>query len=324
MARILEALRRVDPGRSQPADILPPPRPFRPENDSALEEEIPFIEVGGPQMLLEASPQVLAASGRRTKAEERGARQKDSVAAASAHPSALAPRSALAGVSFQPLPAEAPALVPVPERVAPELVAYHHPEHAISEQYRILLAGLEAALPVGQPHVLLFTAPAPGVGTTTVLLNLAITRAQQGKSRIVLVDANLRRPAVAERLGLPKSPGLRDVLAGAVSLPRAFQETGLVNLQALTAGSDLGSGSTLLAGEAMRAILRHLRERFALVLVDAPCWDGRPEVVALGSACDAVYLVVPDSQAQSTEMNELLGVVAQQGSRVRGCILTQR
>ncbi|MCI0457436.1 MAG: CpsD/CapB family tyrosine-protein kinase [Gemmataceae bacterium] len=328
MARILEALRRADPRRSQVADILPAPRPYRPESETTpeatAEEEIPFIEVGGPARVLAASPTVLAATRASEASPAIPLRHESVPPSLGAGKPTKATDVHLVHVAFRPVPAEPSPPEPAPERFALELVAYHHPDHPISEQYRVLLAGLEAALPVGQPHVLLFTAPAPGVGTTTVLLNLAISRARQGKSRIVLLDANLRRPAVAQRLGLPTAPGLRDVLAGTVSLPRALQETGLLNLQVLTAGNELGGGSAPLAGEAMRAVLRHLRERFPLVLVDAPCWDGRPEVVALGSACDAVYLVLPQAQAESAEMNELLTVITQQGSHVRGCLLVQR
>ena len=134
----------------------------------------------------------------------------------------------------------------------------------------------------------------------------------------------MRRPAIAKRLGLPLAPGLHEVLAGTTSLQRALQETGQLNLQALTAGEMTAPGSSRLAGEAMRSVLRHLRSRFDLALVDTLPWDGRPDVVALGSYCDSVYLVVRQADAQKPEITELLQLIPQQGSRLRGCILTQR
>src|SRR5207302_4777051 len=132
-----------------------------------------------------------------------------------------------------------------------------------------------AQLPAGRAQVLLFSAAVPGAGTTTTLLNLAITAARQGKARAVVVDAHLRRPTLAARLGLPAGPGLNEVLAGAVSLKRALRETGQANLHLLTAGeiaSFSGPTAVYVAGEAMRSVLRHLRDRFDLVLVDAPPW----------------------------------------------------
>ena len=72
----------------------------------------------------------------------------------------------------------------------------------------------------------------------------------------------------------------------------------------------------------MRSVLRHLRDRFDLVLVDAAPWDGRPEVVTLGSFCDAVYLVLRQNDAETPLVQELRQLIPQQGSRLRGCILT--
>jgi Mrp family chromosome partitioning ATPase len=77
-------------------------------------------------------------------------------------------------------------------------------------------------------------------------------------------------------------------------------------------------------GDWIRPVLQLLRERFDLVLVDAPCWDGRSEVVALGSACDALYLVLPEAEAEAAEVEEWVRSIIQQGGRPRGCILTQR
>jgi Mrp family chromosome partitioning ATPase len=72
----------------------------------------------------------------------------------------------------------------------------------------------------------------------------------------------------------------------------------------------------------MRAVLGHLRGRFDLVLVDAMPWDGRPDVVALGACCDAVYLVVRQEDAPKPEVADLFQIIPQQGSRLCGCILT--
>jgi hypothetical protein len=74
----------------------------------------------------------------------------------------------------------------------------------------------------------------------------------------------------------------------------------------------------------MRSLLRHLREQFDLVLVDGPCWDGRPEVVALGCACDAVFLCLPESDQDTPETADLLQVIPEQGAALCGCVLTTR
>jgi Mrp family chromosome partitioning ATPase len=210
------------------------------------------------------------------------------------------------------------------DRFAPELIAFHEPDHPVSEQYRALLAGIEAQLPAGWPQVLLITAPAPRAGTTTVLLNLALTRSLEKGARVAAVDANLTRPAIADRLGLPVAPGLREILQGSISPQRALRQTGLNSFCALTAGQTSDADSTLLGGDPMRALVRYLRGRFDVVFVDAPCWDGHPELVALASLCDAVYLVLPQTASELPEVKDLVQMIPQQGGRLRGCIFTQR
>jgi Mrp family chromosome partitioning ATPase len=328
MARIRDLLRQGDVLRLRVVGqgVVRPDAPhvFRPAEDNsvpAAEEEIPFIEVGGPNKAMEASPSVLAAA---RPANENNVSTSAPDKAADPEPDAPpAAHSASSEICirYRPVPPSAPPLAPPERRFSPELLALYQPDHAVSEQYRVMLSAMEAQVPGLQPHVVLFTAATDRAETTTVLLNLAITRARQARGKLVVVDANLRDPAAAKGLGLPDVPGLAEVLAGSVSLRKVVQETGLSNLYLLPAGQASEGGSLLVAAEAMRAVLRHLRQQFTWVFINAPCWDGRPDVVALGSACDAVYLVVPQSLEQSVAVNRLQDLILLQGSRLRGCVV---
>jgi len=230
----------------------------------------------------------------------------------------------LHGVTFRPAPDEGDCRAESQPRFPPELIAYHRPDHPVSVQYRQVLASVLAASPEKESQVLLFTATRPGGGTTTVLLNVAITAARQARRRVVVVDGNLRRPALAERLGLRIGIGLRDVLAGTAALEQALQETDQPNLVALTAGAAGGGNGVRFVAETLRSLLRQLRHHFDLVLVDGPRWDGQPDVVLLGSACDAVYLVVPEGEAESPQVDDLFQIIPQHGARLGGCILAGR
>jgi Mrp family chromosome partitioning ATPase len=206
-------------------------------------------------------------------------------------------------------------------------VTFHAPEQPAAEQYRGLLAAL---LPLPgvrggeRGPVLLFTACRSGAGATTIVLNVALTAAHQGRRRVVVVDGNLRRPAVARRLGLPAVPGVREVLAGTAGLDRALQPTEQDNLLALTAGLAASGPGTRFVAETTRSLLRQLRQRADLVLIDGPCWDGGPEVSALGPAADAVFLVVPEQEAEGPEADALLQAIPEQGARLAGCVLAGR
>jgi Mrp family chromosome partitioning ATPase len=290
---------------TQPA---PCPRPQgEPEGDPP--PEMPFIEVGGRLAPLEGSPDVLAsAPPARHRAHpahaERGPRLQRIT---SRTPNALT-------VQFRPMAA---GMIGARPRFAPELIAFHRPDHAISRQYQVLADELLAHLPAAAARVLLFTSAARGVGTTTAVLNLAITFARQEDRRVIVVDANWDRAAIAGRLGLADAPGLIDVLAG-LPLEQALQETGQAGLRSLSGGAAQGSPIRATLGT-LRPLFRELRDACDLVLVDAPCRDEHPDAAALA---DAVYLVTPAAEAESLQVVALLQRMRQQGIPVRGQVLT--
>jgi Mrp family chromosome partitioning ATPase len=296
-------------------DARPSPFVLSREEEREGEAEMPFIEVG-PHRSMEASPSVLASTS------EGGPGNGP----AAPRPLFPEPRN----VAFRALPGSE-YRGGHGSRIAPEVVAYHAPGDPLSGRYRDLLAALLTALgdlsgtkASLSPPALLFTSARPAAGTTTVLLNLAVTAARQGRRRVVVVDANFRRPAVAQRLGLPEIPGLREVLGGTISLDHALRETEQAHLLALPAGGPAAAepGGMRFVGGTVRSLLRQLRQRFDLVLVDAAPWDGRPDVTVPGAACDAVCLVVAEQEAETPEVDALLRGIPAQGAGVVGCVLT--
>ncbi len=315
MGRLLEALRHTQTPRRPHDEERPVLCPVPVAEPAALTEEVgsemPYIEVG-PRHSFDASPDVLACappSPRRLPIPQ------------------PTPLNEPAPVSFRPPLESAPAPLAPHSPFVPELTAFHTPDQPSGECYRRLLGSVLPASGVRPGEscaVLLFTAPAPGIGATTVVLNAAIAAAQQGTWRVIVVDANLRQPAVAGRLGLPPAPGLREVLTGAAPLDGALQPTAQHHLQVLTAGLAASGPGPRFVAETMRSVLRHLRQRADLVFVDGPCWDNRPEVTSLATAADAVYVVLSEDQAESTQADALLQSIPASGARLAGCILSAR
>lgn len=303
MGKTLEALKRSASAKPPTARIAAPV-------ETPAVEEIPFIEVGGPRSVIEGSRDVMAcpAPARLSPAPARTEPPRE--------PGHWA-------VQFRPVTRDATERPGPARQVASELISYHQPDHAIAAQYRALLAGLLGQLPSGWGQVLLFTAPAPWAGTTTVLLNLALTAAGQEGRKIAVVDANLRRPALADRLGLAPSPGLRDVLGGNVPLRQALQETARRNLWALAAGKAI-PGDVRLPLDWLMPTLRQLRQHFDLVFVDAPSWNEGSEVSALAATCDAVYMVLHQGHTSTESRANPLPLLRQPPTNLQGCILTMR
>ena len=324
MSRVYNALT----GSARPAAAPTPALP----DDGAWEnsEEAPFIEIGAPTGPIFFSP--------------------PSAAVAASIPPAPAPTTRIekgAVPNKPPEPSEAartfPRLVPTTGAPAylsvrfheiagpthnrgagpdPSLVALHHPEHPVSEEYRVLRDEIRKQLPELTPHVLYLSAGAPEAGTTTVLTNLAITLAQDGKARVGIVDANLNRPAVAAKLALKPAPGLREVVAGSVPLAWALQPSPLPTLQVLACGEATDRHSQSVGREFPR-LLTQLRQWFDWVLVDGGVWGESSDREAAAPAADAVYLVTREADACRSEFTSLRGWVAETGGLLRGYIATR-
>jgi Mrp family chromosome partitioning ATPase len=288
------------------AGVPVPAAEMEPDGPREAEPEVPFIEVG-PHKSMEASASVLAS---------RPAPPPETPAAPA--PPMAAPVSPLMsvplGVTFRATAG------PRRPRLGVDVIAYHRPEHPVSEQYRRLLAAMTAATPASRTLALFLSPALNGADSPLVLLNVAVTAARHGRA-VVVVEGHLHPSRLGERLGLGPGPGLREVLAGSATLEQALRETDQDLLSALSAGAPTAARGVRFAAETTRSLLRQLRQRFDLVLVDGPPWDGRPEVVLLATACDAVYLVVPEAEAEAPRIDQLVQVIPGQGAALAGCIL---
>ncbi|HEX5270833.1 MAG TPA: hypothetical protein VFW33_10115 [Gemmataceae bacterium] len=274
----------------------------------SVNEEVPFIEVGAGGGL-EASSSVLAAPPRL-----RLAPRPPADAGPILDPNAGAAPAPF-GVRLSPLPGGL-GLLP-PHRFAAELIAFHQPDHPAGAEYRQVASALrQPDSQASQPRVVFCAGADRRAGTTGVVLNLAVCLAGDGL-RVVVVDAAEARPAVADRLGLRPRPGLAEVLDGSESLDRALQETGLPRLTVLPAGRSERERLPSAVGEVCRPVLRLLRDRFDLVLI-----DGGTDELGLAAACDAAYLVTRHDRADAPETTERARALLGQGAPLRACLVT--
>jgi Mrp family chromosome partitioning ATPase len=216
-------------------------------------------------------------------------------------------------------------------RVAAEIVAFHQPDHPVSKEYETLAEAIEAQFPMGGSHVLMFMGAGSGVGTTTVVLNLAFSWARPRNKRIVVVDAGdvatgTTHGSLVKKLGLSASSLAPPTVAPWRKAPevRGLQEIKQSNLFVLCSPIHSSESGPKLSAQGMRDILRQLRKQFDLILIDAPPWKSGLELAALASGCDGVYLVVPQSAVETPETDELLEAIQGQGIRLGGCVLTDK
>lgn len=175
--------------------------------------------------------------------------------------------------------------------VHPLFVAATEPGSSAAEQYRLLRTRLDSPEQGRRAQVILVTSPQMGDGKTTTSANLALTMAQDFQQKVVLVEADLRRPTLAALFGLSDGPGLVDILVGAASIEEAVIEVPGQHLCLLAAGMPAARSTELLSSTAMQQVLDALRARFDRIVIDSP-----PVAVAdthvLTRAVDGLLLVV--------------------------------
>jgi len=158
----------------------------------------------------------------------------------------------------------------VPEGLSPLFVAAHQPGCLAAEQFRLLRTRLEGGEIGRRTRLLLITSARIGDGKTTTSANLALTMAQAYQNKVVLVEADLRRPAIASLFGVRAEPGLADVLVGAASLDEALVQVPEQHLFLLPAGMGAARSTELLASSSMERVVAALRTQFNRVVIDTP------------------------------------------------------
>jgi capsular exopolysaccharide synthesis family protein len=158
------------------------------------------------------------------------------------------------------------------------------------EQYRRLAATLHDLQAAKGLKTLLVTSAVPREGKTLTVANLALTLSEEYRRRVVLIDADLRRPALNRVLGIPNRKGLSEAIHapnGGVPLVQVSS-----SLSVLTAGKSSAPPVGGLASEAMRALLTECARRFDWVLLDAPPVLLLPDAGLLATLVDGVVLVI--------------------------------
>ncbi|MEU5254014.1 Wzz/FepE/Etk N-terminal domain-containing protein [Streptomyces longwoodensis] len=190
-----------------------------------------------------------------------------------------------------------------------------------AEALSLLRTRLRFGVPDGPPHTLLVAGPRRGEGRTRTVLDLAGSVARTGL-RVVVVEADLRRPRIAAEWGLARAPGLTDVLTGEVPVQRALRSVGDPPVRVLTAGRSSADPATLLSSPALPRLLRTLAADADLVLVDSPPLLSYADAAALAPAVEGVLFVVRAGRTRQGEARRALDTLAAVHARVLGAVLT--
>lgn len=208
-------------------------------------------------------------------------------------------------------------------QVALPLAALRDIGSAVAEAYRITAANLKFALDVPGSRLLLVTSVNPAAGKSTSSVNLALSHAQLG-NKVLLIDADFRRPTIHSKMQIHNHLGLSEYLYGDIELAKATQHfsegadtfvitAGLVNLDPVEA----------LSCERMLRLIEKSRQYFDVVIIDAPPVTGFADTLLLAEYADGVVLVTDEEGVDRDHMADTLGNLQRVKDNVLGFLVVK-
>ena len=195
------------------------------------------------------------------------------------------------------------------------------PDSILAENFRLLRSNIEF-FQISQPvKTILITSPSQGNGKTTVATNLALS-ISQGEQDVVLVDADLRRPAVHKALDMSKEPGLSDLIRNKADIDDVVRNWYGSDVKVVTAGNIPPNITEVVGSKRIGSILADLRERFEIVIVDAP-----PLIIAdsynLASRVDGVILVMEPGQTAEEQARTIKEQLDRSSAHLLGIVFNK-
>ena len=194
------------------------------------------------------------------------------------------------------------------ETFATQLVSLSNPASFAAEQYQNLRLKIERLRQTRDLRVIAVTSPGASEGKTITSINLAGALARGQSSRVLMVDADLRRPQVAGHLHIPEgSPGFADLIAGGnVSLQDAIRPLDGFNVDVMPAGGVAGPIHDVFRSARLPQLLSHVRNRYDYIVLDTPPLVPVVDSALLSRVVDGVLVVVSANKTRRKLLEEAL------------------
>ncbi len=200
------------------------------------------------------------------------------------------------------------------------LITHIDPKSPVSEAYRTLRTNLQFSKIEKKLRSILVTSAGPKEGKSTTAANLAITMAQVG-NKVVIIDADLRRPILHSAFGMSRENGLTNYLAGSLSYEEMFQNSFLENLKVVPSGVLPPNPAELLATKKMEDLLSKLQEDFDIVIIDSPPVIAVTDASILSTKVDGTLLVVYAGQTERDAVKRATSMLTSVSARILGIVL---
>jgi protein-tyrosine kinase len=203
------------------------------------------------------------------------------------------------------------------------LITIEDPKSPISEQYRTIRTNVQFSFVDAPMRSLMVTSTGAGEGKSTTAANLAVVFAQQGK-KVLLIDADLRKPTVHYTFRLNNYTGLTNVLTNSAPLLPSCQETRVENLYVLTSGPIPPNPAELLSSKAMEQCIQQLYNEFDLLIFDTPPVLAVTDAQILAHQCDGTVLVIESGRTEIEAAVKAKELLEAANAKLLGVVLNKR
>lgn len=213
-------------------------------------------------------------------------------------------------------------LVPASEFPEGLLTDLGNPRSPVAEAYRSLATSLQFSTEHGLPRSIVVTSGGPSEGKSSTAIALARHFAVTGKT-VLLVDADMRRPSLHDKLGHSNSVGLSNYLTGMCPIQEVIQDTDVPNLWMVASGPLPPNAADILGGTHIFSLVSVSLEMFDLVIIDSPPMLGLADAQLLGAAVSATVFVVGAGQARRGLVRTALTRLQMARATPLGIVLTK-
>lgn len=197
------------------------------------------------------------------------------------------------------------------------------PKSPISEQYRTIRTNIQYSSVDQEQRVIMVTSSGPAEGKSTTVANLAVTFAQLGK-KVLLVDADLRKPTVHYTFGVNNLFGFTTVLTKQRPLESVVRETEIQDLYVLTSGPIPPNPAELLISKSMEQFIEEAKEQFDYILFDTPPLLAVADPQILANQCDGSILVVFSERTEIEQAKKAKELLENAHSKLLGVVLNHK